>query len=320
MSLTSKKTLIAGATGYIGKRIAAQLATHGYEIEGTARSPEAEAALAAAGHKAVACDAIDIDRFVAVAKDHDVLVWAAAVPFEHEYDLLKAVINAYQGSDRTLLFLSGSGVVATDSPEGEWDVSAFAEDDPFPYPAMFTRQMRRPTEHLVEDAADRGLRTLIVRPPMVWGHGGSIQIPAIFESARRTGAACYFGKGLNLYSHSHVDDVAAVVRLALEKGTAGATYHTEAGEVNYRTIAEAVGEVMDRPARSLTYDEACEVWGEILVKMAFAVNSRTIARRTRSELGWLPAQTDLIEDIRHGSYRDAFAHTSESSGIWSGHQ
>jgi nucleoside-diphosphate-sugar epimerase len=316
----SKKTLVAGATGYIGKQIAAELVAHDYHVEGVARTPEAQAVLAAAGHKGVACDAADIERFVAVAMDYDVLVWAAAVPFDHEYNLLRAVVDAFQGSARTLLFLSGSGVVATDSPQGEWNVAAFSEDDPFPYPAMFTRQMRRPTEHLVEDAADRGLRTLIVRPPMVWGHGASIQIPAVFESARRTGAACYFGKGLNLYSHSHVDDVARVVRLALEKGTAGATYHTEAGEVNYRTIAEAVGEVMGCPARSLSYDEACEVWGEILVKMAFAVNSRTIARRTRSELGWSPAHTDLIQDIRHGSYRDAFAHTPESSGMWSGHQ
>jgi hypothetical protein len=42
------------------------------------------------------------------------------------------------------------------------------------------------------------------------------------------------------------------------------------------------------------------------VECTLGVNSRSVARRTVSELGWKSNRTDIIEDIRHGSYRERF--------------
>jgi nucleoside-diphosphate-sugar epimerase len=91
--------------------------------------------------------------------------------------------------------------------------------------------------------------------------------------------------------------------LAIESGTPGALYHAVAGEVNWRTIAEAVAEVMGCQARSVSFDEACEIWGAMYADLFFAVSSRSRAERSRRELGWAPTQFDLIEDVRRGSYR-----------------
>jgi nucleoside-diphosphate-sugar epimerase len=163
------------------------------------------------------------------------------------------------------------------------------------------------TEKKVRAAAAKGVRAMVVRPPMIWGHGGSLQIPAIISLLKMTGAPCHTGKGLNLYSHVHVDDLAEVYRLALEKGTAGALYHTVAGEANWRSIAQAIGRVAGRAPRSVTLDEARQIWGDFRGPLFFGVSSRSRAPRTRRELGWKPVHVDVLEDVENGSYRAAAA-------------
>jgi hypothetical protein len=96
-----------------------------------------------------------------------------------------------------------------------------------------------------------------------------------------------------------------------------------AGEVNFRTIAEAVGEVTGCPTRSLNYQQAVELWGAPWVDLGLAVNSRIRAPRTRAELGWEPAYVDVIDDIRHGSYKQSYdtakARGAVQSYSWAGH-
>ena len=124
---------------------------------------------------------------------------------------------------------------------------------------------------------------------------------------KTTGSACYLGAGLNLYTNVHVRDLAQVYRLALEKGAPGALYHAVAGEANFRSLAEAVAEVMGCKARSVTLDEAKEIWTPFIGPLFFGVSSRSRAPRTRRELGWEPKYLDVIDDIRNGSYRATYA-------------
>ena len=111
---------------------------------------------------------------------------------------------------------------------------------------------------------------------------------------------------MHTYSNVHVEDLAEVFRLAIDRGIAGAAYHAVAGEANYRTIAEAVARVMGCSTRSISFDEACDIWNPWYVMFGMSANSRTRAERTTSELGWVPKHTDLIDDILHGSYRRVF--------------
>jgi nucleoside-diphosphate-sugar epimerase len=202
------------------------------------------------------------------------------------------------------VYCSGTGSIGIPTPDGEWREETYAEDDAV-VPYLWTAK-RLGTEQLTLNGACRGVRAMVVRPPMVWGLGGSKQIPSIFYSVRQTGNACYVGKGLNMYSHVHVDDLAELFCLVVDRGTAGHLYHAVAGEVNWRTIAEAVAEVRECHARSVTLSEAQVIWGRVEANIVFATSSRSRAVRSRRELGWQPSRTDLIDDIRHGSYREAF--------------
>ena len=297
------KTLVIGANGYLGGNVARELRETGYEVSGLARSPELGDVLSAKCIEPVAGTLTELEALETSVKRFDAVVFAPVVPFEEEVPALQALIRALGGTNTALLYTSGTGVLSIPAREGEWHQENFSEDDP--YEGRHWLQLRVETENLVRAAAGQGVRAIVMRPPQIWGRGGSKQIPAIFESVEKTGAACYIGAGLNLYSHVHVDDLARQYRLALERGLPGALYHAVAGEVNWRTIAEAVAEVMRCEARSVSFAEACEIWGEMYADLFFGVSSRSRAVRSRRELDWEPTIFDLIEDIRHGSYNPA---------------
>lgn len=307
--MTGNSVFVIGAGGYVGTSICERLAAAGKTVTGLARSSESVALLRAKGYGAVEGDAEDPAALARLADGFDATIICATLPFEEEADFLQALLDRYAGSGRAMIFTSGTAVLSIETPNGEWREENFGEEDPFVAPAWM--QVRVDTENMFRSYADRDVRAMVIRPPLIWGRGASYQIPAIFDSIEKTGAACYRGLGLNLYSNVHVDDLADIYRLALDKGDAGALYHAVAGEANFRSLAEAAAQAMSCDARSVDHAEAVEIWGERFAPLFFGVSSRSRAPRTRAELGWEPRHLDVIEDIRNGSYKDHYAGKGE---------
>ena len=299
------RVLIFGAGGYLGGAIATALTAAGHQVDAVARDDGRAAAFTQQGLTPVAGDLDDLAALAPALDRADAVVFAASIPFEQEWPVASVLLDTLAGSGKAFILTTGTAVLSHETPHGEWREETYAEDDPFTPPPWIA--VRVETEARVRAAAERGVRAMIVRPPLIWGHGGSKQTPAIFQSVKTTGSACYIGQGLNLYSHVHVDDLAQVYRLALERGVAGALYHAVAGEVCWRALAEGVAEVMGCEARSVTLEEAREIWGPVVGPLFFGVSSRSRSPRTRRELDWTPRHLDLLEDVRHGSYRAAFA-------------
>lgn len=299
------QVLIIGATGYIGSAVARNFLARGHRVAGLARSAESAAALTAAGVEPIAGDVTDTARLGALVAPYEAVVFAPFLSFDAEAEPLEAIIRGMSGSGRTLLYTSGTGVLSIPTREGQWREETYAEEDP--YVPQHWLSMRVETEKLVRAAGLRGMRGIVIRPPMIWGRGGSRQVTWILESVKKTGAACYIGAGLNLYSHVNVDDLAELYALALERGANGALYHAVAGEVCWRVLAEAIAGVMGCGTRSLSWAEAVEIWGELWADLAYGVSSRSRAVRSRGELGWTPTRVDLVDYIRRGSFREAYA-------------
>ena len=299
------RVLLFGAGGYLGGAIARVLTAADHEVAAVARDAGRAAAFAKQGLEPVAGGLDDLAALEPALARADAVVFAAAIPFDQEWPVASVLLDALAGSGKAFVLTTGTAVLSHETPQGEWREETYAEDDPFTPPPWIA--VRVETEARVRAAADRGVRAMVVRPPLIWGHGGSKQTPAIFESVKATGAACYIGQGLNLYSHVHVDDLAQVYRLALERGGPGGLYHAVAGEVCWRALAEGVAEAMGCRTRSVTLDEARDIWGPFVGPLYFGVSSRSRSPRTRAELGWTPGNLDLLEDVRRGSYRAAFA-------------
>jgi nucleoside-diphosphate-sugar epimerase len=126
----------------------------------------------------------------------------------------------------------------------------------------------------------------------------------MYFSAQKTGSVCHVGRGLNCYSNVHVEDLADLYVLALQKGVPGALYHAVSGELNYRAMAEAIARQLKVSTRSVTVGEAIEVWDRFTGPIVFSSCSRTVSPRARSELGWTPQaeRLDIFAELANPAY------------------
>lgn len=297
--------LLVGASGYVGQSVVRRLREAGCQLSALARTPAAAERFRAQGIHAVPGNVDNVAAVTNRLAEHDACIWLSWLDWEDEARAVGTLLDAIRGSGKSFIFTSGTGMLGIPALDGAWDERSFAEDDPFtPAPHLVRRAE---TERRVRDAAGHGVRAMVIRPPLIWGHGGSRQIPLIFDSVRLTGAACYVGAGLHVYSHVHVDDLADVYGRALAHGRTGALYHSVAGEADFRALAKAVAQAMGCAARSISFEEAVALFGLQMARGTLAVNSRTRSPRAREELGWVPRHVDIIEDIRGGSYFRKFA-------------
>lgn len=290
----TRNIFIIGASGFVGSTLARHLVAEGQRVLGLARSDRTEAVLKASGIQPIHGDLnTNMAPVLAAARSANVTIYAAQVAFEREPAIVRTLCEALAGSGTTLIFLSGSGVFMQRTG-GAWSSDSFAEDDPFaPEPLALPRVE---AEGIVRAAAGHGLRSMVVRPPVIWGPGDNGPVASVYRSVALTGAACYIGSGLAAYSNVHGADLARLFSLMIERGQDGALYHAAAGEIPYRWIAEAVARDLGVETRSLTMDEATEVFGPFGALLQSA-SSRSRDPRTRSELGWKPTELDLLSQI-----------------------
>jgi nucleoside-diphosphate-sugar epimerase len=136
-------------------------------------------------------------------------------------------------------------------------------------------------------------------------HTESVQLPPLINQARKNGVARHIGRGLNVWSNVHIDDVTALYQLALERSPAGAFYFAENGENSFREIVEAISRKLGLSGQteSWTIDEAIAEWGYELAVFALASNSRVRGLKTRKVLGWKPTRATLLETIAEDGNR-----------------
>ncbi|MEU7305660.1 NAD-dependent epimerase/dehydratase family protein [Streptomyces sp. NPDC007206] len=285
---------IIGATGFVGGALARHLSAEGHTVAGLARTKSAAATLDSQGITPVAGD-LDEHRpaVIDAAQAADAVIYAAQTGPEQETATVQDLTRTLTSTDKTLIFLSGNGVLIQRTA-GAWSPDVFAEDDPFtPEPLA---HYRKAAEDTVLAAAQDGLRAMVIRPGLIWGPGDHGHVSMVYQSVATTGAACYIGEGLNTYSHVHIDDVTHLFCLALEKGRPGGLYHAVAGEIPNRWIAERVAADLGVTTRGLTPEEASGVWGEFGA-LIMAVSSRIRAVRAQQDLGWQPQHTDMLTMI-----------------------
>jgi nucleoside-diphosphate-sugar epimerase len=153
-------------------------------------------------------------------------------------------------------------------------------------------------------AAPDDVRSVVIRPSMIYGNGGSEQLPAMLRGAMRSGFSGYTAPGLNRYGNVYLDDAARAYVLALEHAQPGSAYNLAADECDFASIAEAIGALLAIPVRAFTdFEEAVSVLGAPLWAHGLACNSRVDSSKARTELGWSPQGPGLIDDLRYGSYR-----------------
>lgn len=289
---------VTGATGFVGSAIVSELLGAGHHVVGLARSDSAATALRNAGaavHRgslespdSLAEAAMAADAVIHAAFDHDFTRFAASSAADRR--AIEAMGAALAGSDRPLLVTAGAAFLAPGRVAVETDVAPADPDYP------------RQSEAAAFELAARGVRAALVRlPPSVHGPGDRGFVPMLAAIAREKGVSAFIGAGENRWTAVHRLDAARVYRLALEQGASARAYHAVADEqVVFRSIAEAIGRQLNLPTRSISADDAADHFGWFAPFAA--MDTPASSAWTRAELGWQPAQADLLTDLLSQGY------------------
>jgi len=155
--------------------------------------------------------------------------------------------------------------------------------------------------------AARGVNTAMVRLPQVHDPVKQGLITLLVNVARQKRVSAYVAKGNTRWPAAHVDDVALLYKLAVERhapgqsGKPGAIYHAVAEQgVSMQTIAEALGKGLDVPVRSIPQEAAMEHFGWLGMFMGHDMSASS--DWTRKELGWEPKGPTLMADLAAMDY------------------
>jgi nucleoside-diphosphate-sugar epimerase len=288
---------ITGAGGFIGGSIAAGLARDGHRVRGLIRRTEQTEDLKRLNIEPVIGSLDDTDLLTAEARAADAVINAASS--DHR-GAVQALIGALEGTNKPFLHTSGSSIVG-DASGGEASDKIYTEDDlPEPTP---DKAPRVAIDTLVLNAAKRGVRSTVLCNTLIYGHGAvpntaSVQLPRLERQAKKSGIVRHVGRGLNIWSNVHIDDVVDIYRLALEKSPAGTFYFVESGEAQFRDMTTAMARALElRGPEDWPLEEAIKEWGYEMASYGLGSNSRVRSKRTRETLGWQPKRTSVIEWI-----------------------
>jgi len=289
---------MTGAAGYIGGTVARRLIEDGHELRGLVRDAEKGGTLAAFGVEPVIGTLDDAALLVAEARRADAVINTASS--DHR-GAVEALLEGLAGSNKPFIHTSGSSIVADDARGDVSSERIYDEDTPIePVPG---KQARVAIDRTIRDASRRGVRSIVVCPTMIYGNGlglsrDSAQIPGLARRAKASGVVRHVGRGLNVWSNVHAEDVADLYRLALAKAPAGAFYFAENGEASYREICAAIARRLGLgEPQAWPFEEAAKELGENSAAYTFGSNSRVRGKRSRSELGWQPKHSSAMKWI-----------------------
>jgi len=298
------KIFMTGTTGYIGGSVAERLMREGHTISGLVRSESGAEELRKRGIRPVPGSLDDSDVIARASREAEAVVDTAEANHPR---VVEAIASALRGSGKPFLHTSGSGIVATVA-NGERSDSIYDEYSSFT-PSVPRMQQRAAIDQVVFDAAKEGVRSVVIRPTMIYGEGRgarkeSAQVPALIDNARKAGVGLHIGKGENIWANVHIDDVTELYLLALQKAPAGALYYAENGEEALKNVAASISRMLGfgGKTRNWSPQEAEAALGP-KAHSSFGSNSRVRGKRSRAELGWRPKGIPILEEIEQGHYK-----------------
>jgi nucleoside-diphosphate-sugar epimerase len=296
------RIFITGASGYVGSVVTEKAIQAGHEVVGLARSESSAAKVLKLGATPLLAMLEDTDVLADAARDADAVLHLG---FVHEFDrpyeelvaidteAIAAMGKALTGSNKPIITTSGTGAAAPDNGKETTEEAPLRESH---------LSMRGKAETVTTSLA--GARGMVIRlAPFVYGRGGS-HVPLQLQVAAKYGYSPYVGDGSAMTSTTDVDAAAALYLLAMEKGKAGSLFNcTTETDMQYKQLAEAVATTLGITAKSVTPEQAVEMFGPFIA-LLMQIESRASSAKARKELGWNPQpRYKLCEDIVLGSYK-----------------
>lgn len=250
------RVFVTGGTGFIGGEVVRQLRERGDEVSCLVRNPAKAGKLEALGCSLVAGDLGDVEAIRAGMAGCDAAIHAAAV---YEVGIPKsqrpAMREANVGGTENVLGAArdaGIGKVVYVSTVGAFgNTHGKTVDETYEHPGQEFTSYYEQTKWEAHLAARRmieeGLPCTIVQPGGVYGPGDTSQVADLLGQflAGKMPMIPFPELGICL---THVEDIAAGILLALDKGSSGEEYVLSGPETTMREAIETVADLTGRKA------------------------------------------------------------------------
>jgi nucleoside-diphosphate-sugar epimerase len=289
---------LTGATGFIGSHVLAELQKHGHEVTALVRDDAQADIVATRGATPIVVDLYHRPAVVSALRTADGAVHTAspgdATSANLDAAVADAAIEAFAGTGKPYLHISGAWVYGNNL--------AISEESPMNAPALVA--WRQPIERRVLDAAD--MRGVVIVSGVAYGDGGG-GVPGVLLGSPRddAGNLIMLGTGRQHWSTVHAADLADFFRRVLENGSARGYYVVGNGaNSTVAELTEAAAVAVGAPGAIAGSDEEArtrlgDYFAEVLL-----LDQSTTAAKARTELDWYPSHPGLVEEFRHGSYRN----------------
>jgi len=289
---------LTGATGFIGSHVLAELQKHGHEVTALVRDDAQADIVATRGVTPIVVDLYDRPAVVSALRTADGPVHTAspgdATSANLDAAVADAAIEAFAGTGKPYLQISGAWVYGNNL--------AISEESPMNAPALVA--WRQPIERRVLDAAD--MRGVVIVSGVAYGDGGG-GVPGVLLGSPRddAGNLVMLGTGQQHWSTVHAADLADFFRRVLENDSARGYYVIGNGaNSTVAELTEAAAVAVGAPGAVAGSDEEArtrlgDYFAEVLL-----LDQSTTAAKARTELDWRPSHSGLVEEFRHGSYRN----------------
>ena len=289
---------LTGATGFIGSHVLAELQKHGHEVTALVRDDSQADIVATRGATPIVVDLYDRPAVVSALRTADGAVHTAspgdATSANLDAAVADAAIEAFAGTGKPYLQISGAWVYGNNL--------AISEESPMNAPALVA--WRQPIERRVLDAAD--MRGVVIVSGVAYGDGGG-GVPGVLLGSPRddAGNLIMLGTGQQHWSTVHAADLADFFRRVLENDSARGYYVIGNGaNSTVAELTEAAAVAVGAPGAVAGSDEEArtrlgDYFAEVLL-----LDQSTTAAKARTELDWRPSHSGLVEEFRHGSYRN----------------
>lgn len=247
----TERTLVTGATGFVGSALCRSLTSQGRPVRALHRATSNLAALEGLPVERVVGDLLAPESLQAAMHGVNLLFHAAAPSayWRHPKQVVEVIVDGTRNVIRAALEAGVSKVVITSSLAA---MGVPAPNEMLTERHTFNLPPRRfPYGHAKRQAeidsirlAEGKLHLVIVNPAVVLGPGDRNQISGslVVETARRRNLIWFEG-GMNVI---HIEDVVAGHLAAAEKGRAGERYILGAHNLTHRHILTTTAEVVGR--------------------------------------------------------------------------
>jgi nucleoside-diphosphate-sugar epimerase len=292
------KVALTGATGFIGSHVLTDLDKHGHEVMALVRNDDQADSVAARGAAPTVVDLYDRSAVLQVFSNADGVIHTAspgdATSANLDSAVVDAAIEAFAGTGEPYIEISGIWVYGSNT--------SITEESPFHAPALVA--WKEPIEGRV--LGERDMRGVVIVSGVAYGDGGGA-VPGLLLGSPRDdqGNLIMLGTGQQHWPTVHVADLAGVFRRVLEDDSARGYYVVGDGlNSTVAELTEAAAVAAGAPGAVPGSDEEArkrlgDYFAEVLL-----LDQGTIAAKARAELDWSPSHPGLIEEFRHGSYRN----------------